>query len=70
MLSKGHAERLIQRRHGAMQLVAEAEAEGEGVALAQIDLGGQRDVAVGRGGELIVHLEVGVRSCHPSVLPT
>ena len=31
------------------------------VALAQIDLGGQRDVAVERGGELIIHLEVGVQ---------
>ena len=41
-----------------MELAAEAEAEREVAVLAQIDFGGQRDVAVERRGELIVHLEV------------
>ena len=59
MLGERIGERLIQGGHGAIELAAEAEAERERVALAQIDLGGQRDVAVERGGELIIHLEVG-----------
>ena len=61
MLSERFRERLIQRRHCAIELAAEAEAQREGVALAQIDLGGERDVAVECGGELIVHFEVGVK---------
>ena len=52
-------ERLIQCRHGAIELAAESQAKRERVALAQIDLGGERDIAVDRGGELIVHLEIG-----------
>jgi hypothetical protein len=52
-------ERLIESSHGAIELAAEAEAKGERVALAQIDLGGERDIAVERGGELIIHFEVG-----------
>src|ERR1700722_16004487 len=59
MLRERLGQRLIQRRHGAIELAAEAEAKRERVALAQIDLGGERDVAVECGGELIIHLEIG-----------
>src|SRR5208282_4822213 len=58
MFGERLGERLIQRGDGAIELAAEAETECEGVALAQIEFGGESDVAVERGGKLIIHLEV------------
>src|ERR1700746_2933638 len=58
MLREGHTERLVKAGHRAMKAVAECETEREVAVLGQVDFGGQRDIAVGRRGELPIQLEI------------
>src|SRR5258705_11576336 len=53
-----HIKRLQQRGCGAVKAVPESEAYSKFVALAQIQLCSQRDVAICRERELPIHLEV------------
>ena len=57
MLFEGGAQRLEERRDRAMARMTETEAKGEMVAMAQVDLAGERYIAVTGGGELVLHPE-------------
>ena len=68
MLLEGNREGLEERRHGAVEAVAESEPQRELASIAKVQLAGEGDVSVRCPFELPVHPEVGGK-VRPAVAP-